>query len=66
MRTVGATDAFWRIYEFELHTRFPTVVSLAIHLEDEQNIYFKDDTKFTAKSLKLFKIYTFDFIFSLQ
>ena len=44
MRTVGATEAFWRIYEFELHTRFPTVVSLAIHLEDEQNIYFEDDT----------------------
>ena len=44
MRTVGATEAFWRIYEFDLHTRFPTVVSLAIHLEDEQNIYFEDDT----------------------
>ena len=44
MKTVGATEALWRIYEFELHTRFPTVVSLAIHLEDEQNIYFEDDT----------------------
>ena len=44
MRTVGATEAFWRIYEFDLHTRFPTVVSLAIHLEDKQNIYFEDDT----------------------
>ena len=28
MRTVGATEAFWMIYEFELHTKFPTVVSL--------------------------------------
>ena len=44
MRTVGATEAFWRICEFDLHTRFPTVVSLFIHLEDKQNICFENDT----------------------
>ena len=32
MRTVGATEAFWRLYEFKLHTRCPCVYSLAIHL----------------------------------
>ena len=44
MRTVGATEAFWQIYNFELHARFPTVVSLNIHLEDEQIMFFEDDT----------------------
>ena len=43
MRTVGATEAFWRIYNFELHARFPTVVSLDIHLEDDQIMFFEDD-----------------------
>ena len=44
MRTVGATEAFWRLYKFDLHTRFPTVVSLDIHLEEEQLMFFEDNT----------------------
>ena len=44
MRTVGATEAFWRFYEFPLHTRYPKVYSLDIHLEDQQHIYFEDTT----------------------
>lgn len=37
--TVGPTEAFWRMYECDLHTRFPAVVSLVIHLEEEQTIF---------------------------
>ena len=44
MRTVGATEAFWRLYEFDLHNRYPTVVSLDIHLENEQLMFFEGDT----------------------
>ena len=44
MRTVGATEAFWRFYQFPLHTRYPKVYSLDIHLEDQQQIYFEDTT----------------------
>ena len=44
MRTVGATEAFWRMYNFDLHTRFPSVMSLDIHLEEEQLIFFEPDT----------------------
>ena len=44
MRTVGAMEAFWRMYNFDLHTRFPSVMSLDIHLEEEQLIFFEPDT----------------------
>ena len=47
MRTVGATEAFWRLYEFKLHTRCPCVYSLAIHLENQQEMYFENDTMVT-------------------
>ena len=44
MRTVGATEAFWRLYEFDLHNRYPTVVSLDIHLKNEQLMFFEGNT----------------------
>ena len=44
MRTVGATEAFWRLYNFKLHTRCPCVYNLAIHLENQQEMYFENDT----------------------
>ena len=47
MRTVGATEAFWRLYKFKLHTRCPCVYSLAIHLENQQEMYFENDNMVT-------------------
>ena len=44
MHTVRATTDFWRLYEFKVHNRCPSVYSLDIHLEDQQDIYFEDDT----------------------
>ena len=41
MRTVGATEAFWRLYKFHLHNRYPTIVSFDIHLENEQLMFFQ-------------------------
>ena len=44
LRTVGSSEAFWKIYEFPLHLMFLYVTSLPIHLEDIQQVYFDDET----------------------
>ena len=41
-RYIGATEGCWRIQEFPLRFRYPPVEMLAIHLEDQQNVLFKD------------------------
>ena len=41
---MGATEAFWKIYEFPLHLQYAFVTSLPIHLEDNQQVYFDDNT----------------------
>lgn len=39
-RYISSTEAVWRILGFLIHERFPTVVHLAVHLENGQRIYF--------------------------
>jgi hypothetical protein len=39
-RYVSSNEAFWRIFSFPIHERHPTVVHLAVHLENEQRVYF--------------------------
>ena len=43
MRTIGASEGLWRIYGFKLHERWPKCMSLSIHLDNQQQIYFQDD-----------------------
>ena len=43
-RYIGSTEAAWRIFEFPLHERFPSVVQLAVHLENGQRVYFTEGT----------------------
>ena len=43
LRTVGVMEAFWKIYEFPLHLRYPFVTILPINLEDDQQVYFDED-----------------------
>ena len=31
---MGATEACWRIFEYSLHERYPSVENLDIHLEE--------------------------------
>ena len=50
-RYIGATEACWRIQEFPLRFRYPPVETLAIHLEDQQNIIFKD-SKLTKEEIR--------------
>lgn len=39
-RYVNCNEAIWRIFAFPIHERHPTVVHLAVHLENGQRVYF--------------------------
>ncbi|KAH0816064.1 hypothetical protein GEV33_006727 [Tenebrio molitor] len=39
-RYVSYNEAIWRIFSFPIHERHPTVVHLAVHLENGQRVYF--------------------------
>ncbi len=39
-RYISPPEAMWRIYSFPLQWRSPNVVSLSVHLQDEQMVYF--------------------------
>lgn len=38
-RYVSTNEAIWRIFSFAIHERYPTVVHLAVHLENGQRVY---------------------------
>ena len=42
-RYISSNEAFWRIFSFPIHDRYPTVVHLAVHLENGQRVYFNPD-----------------------
>ncbi|UYV80385.1 hypothetical protein LAZ67_19000038 [Cordylochernes scorpioides] len=37
---ICSNEAVWRILSFSIHERYPTVVHLAVHLENGQRVYF--------------------------
>ena len=39
-RYVSSNEAIWRIFSFSIHERYPTVLHLAVHLENGQRVYF--------------------------
>ncbi|OMO88272.1 hypothetical protein COLO4_20330 [Corchorus olitorius] len=41
-RYVAAHEACWRLFEFDIHFRQPSVQRLLVHLPGEQKIYFHD------------------------
>ncbi|XP_043259365.1 uncharacterized protein LOC122403185 [Colletes gigas] len=43
-RYVSCNEALWRIFSFPIHDRHPTVVHLAVHLENGQRVYFTEHT----------------------
>ena len=43
-RYVSNNEAAWRILEFPIHERDPPVQQLAVHLENNQHVYFTEDT----------------------
>ncbi|CAF4346029.1 unnamed protein product, partial [Rotaria magnacalcarata] len=42
-RYISSNEAVWRVLGFAIHERYPTVVHLAVHLENGQRIYFTED-----------------------
>lgn len=43
-RYISTSEAVWRILEFPIHERHPTVLQLAVHLENGQRVYFTAET----------------------
>ncbi|XP_073821586.1 uncharacterized protein [Musca autumnalis] len=43
-RFVSTNEAVWRIFSFAIHDKHPTVVQLAVHLENGQRVYFTNQT----------------------
>lgn len=41
-RYVSSNEAIWRIFSFAICERHPTVVHLAVHLENGQGVYFNE------------------------
>ncbi|GFT68522.1 putative DNA helicase [Trichonephila clavipes] len=39
----SSNEAVWRILSFSIHERYPTVVHLAVHLENGQRVYFTSE-----------------------
>ncbi|XP_075144744.1 uncharacterized protein LOC142219847 [Haematobia irritans] len=39
-RYVSTNEALWRLFSFQIHERYPTVVHWAVHLENGQRVYF--------------------------
>jgi hypothetical protein len=50
LRYVSAPEAMWRIFEFKLHEQSHTIQRLAVHLENEQVVYFEKGNEKEALS----------------
>lgn len=48
MRYVGSVEACWHIFGFEIHDRFPAVMALRVHLPEEHQIVFDEDSELEA------------------
>ena len=42
LQSIGASEACWRLFQFEMSSRSPAVEPLQIHLENHQLVYFQD------------------------
>lgn len=42
LRYVSAPEAMWRILEFKMHEQSHTITRLAVHLPNQQAVYFKE------------------------
>ena len=42
-RYISTNEAAWRIFGFPIHGHYPTVLPLAVHLENGQRVYFTEE-----------------------
>ena len=45
MRLVSSGEAFWHLAAFPVADRHPAVMALRVHLKDEQQVYFEENTE---------------------
>lgn len=43
-RYLSPSESAWRIFKFDIHQKFPAVIRLSIHLENQQPVTFKDNS----------------------
>ncbi len=43
-RYISSSEAFWRIFTFDVHKRYPSVMNLHVHLENAHTITFTRET----------------------
>uniref|UniRef100_UPI00358E883F uncharacterized protein n=1 Tax=Myxine glutinosa TaxID=7769 RepID=UPI00358E883F len=43
-RYISTNESVWRILGFNIHERYPTVINLAVHLENGQRVYYTAET----------------------
>ncbi|XP_045793087.1 uncharacterized protein LOC123888169 [Trifolium pratense] len=44
-RYLSPSEAVWRLFKFDIHQKFPAVIRLSIHLENQQCVKFDDNSK---------------------
>ena len=42
-RYISSNKAVWRIFNFQIHERYPMMMHLSVHLENGQRVYFTED-----------------------
>lgn len=42
LRCIGSSEAAWKIYDFPMSKRYPSVEALPVHLKDQQMVYFQE------------------------
>ena len=45
LRSVGSSEAAWHLMGFPITERYPAVVALRVHLQDQQQVVFDIDTE---------------------
>ena len=48
MRSVGSSEAVWHLLGFPITDRYPSVLALRVHLEEQQQIIFDENTEVEA------------------
>ena len=50
-RYITASEGLWRIYHYDMHSQYPSVIRLPIHLENNQKIVY-DPAKINAEYIE--------------
>ena len=48
LRCIGSSEAVWHLFAFPISKKYPAVYALRIHLEDEQQVVFSEETMDSA------------------